>query len=119
MFQAFLLCRREKAAAAVQQLEARGKSGSSWDPGQVTDFLSRHDIAADVGAALRKLPLERQREVVAADLTGANKPSAVLLSRIKRATKDRKPRQRRDNVAAFLRNNTFDEESGTGEGSRL
>ncbi|CAJ1403742.1 unnamed protein product [Effrenium voratum] len=78
---------------------------------QVTDFLSRHDIAADVGAALRKLPLERQREVVAADLTGANKPSAVLLSRIKRATKDRKPRQRRENVAAFLRNNTFDEDA--------
>ncbi|CAE8644367.1 unnamed protein product, partial [Polarella glacialis] len=51
---------------------------------QVEDFLQRHGIAPDGCQALRELPWEQQQEVIATDLKGAKKPTAVLLSRISR-----------------------------------
>jgi len=51
---------------------------------KVSDFLARYEISAEVALALRSLPLERQVEITAPDLTGAKNPSAVLMSRIQR-----------------------------------
>eukprot|EP00931_Biecheleriopsis_adriatica_P038167 TRINITY_DN21890_c0_g1_i1.p1 TRINITY_DN21890_c0_g1~~TRINITY_DN21890_c0_g1_i1.p1 ORF type:complete len:1002 (-),score=217.58 TRINITY_DN21890_c0_g1_i1:148-3153(-) len=51
---------------------------------QVENFLKRHGVSAEGCEALRALPWEEQREVIAADMTGAKKPTAVLLSRISR-----------------------------------
>ena len=47
----------------------------------VTDFLKSNSISEAVASILRELPAEQQKAVVSTPLTGAQKPSAVLLSR--------------------------------------
>ena len=78
----------------------------------VLEFLQRHGITLDVATELRNLPIEQQREIVAADLKGAKKPSAVLLSRINRAkAQGRDILPQRDEVVRFLKHCVFDEDA--------
>mmetsp|Transcript_23718 Transcript_23718/g.42972 ORF Transcript_23718/g.42972 Transcript_23718/m.42972 type:complete len:953 (+) Transcript_23718:111-2969(+) len=83
---------------------------------EVEDFLKRNGIGAEGCQALQEMSLEQQREVIAEDLTGAKKPTAVLLSRIRNVKAGRpaspgQPAGRTSEADAFLRRWGFDKDA--------
>ena len=60
----------------------------------IAEFISRSHIDEAAATALKQLPLEQQREVIAGSITHAANPSAVLLSRIKRVKLGMRNRKR-------------------------